>query len=211
MSLTQQDKYEAESARLQEEMKKNLEKIEDLAATLASYAQDVSDPVSCEPPDSIDSDFDDLLDAASKVLMPRLRSLSSSSIVHLARHAVRRVETAVMEERAELECNLNELCPRREVRDFRMVRISDARPTMKEAKRSGLLNVWEASALGDGLVEGRRYMVSAAVRHKNELLLTPVHRLQTSCQAAEGTGRHRIPERQRRYTSTPGGTRDGRQ
>lgn len=160
-SANPQDKYEAESSRLHDEMRKNLEKIEDLAATLGSYAEDVSGPVTSEPPDSIDNDFDSLLDADTKTLMPRLRSLSSSMIVHLALHAVRRVETAVMEERAEFEVSLNEACPRREVRDFRLVRISDARPTRKEAKRSGMLNVWEAGALGGELAEGRRYLVSS--------------------------------------------------
>lgn len=140
-------------------MKKNLEKIEDLAATLASYAEDTNGRVSAEPPDTLDSDFDDLLDADARGMMVRLRSLSSSQIVHLARHASRRVESAVMEERCELEATLSETCPPRDVRNFRVVRISDARPTRKEAKRTGMLNVWEASGLGDGLVEGRRYLV----------------------------------------------------
>lgn len=153
-----EDKYEAESARLQEEMTKNLEKIEDLAALLASHAEDVG-AMSSEPPDSIDNDFDDLLDAGSKDLSAKIRSLSPSKIVHLARHSFRRVQEAVTEERDQLEGNIKEACPPREVRDFRMVRFSDAREGRKEPSRTGMLNVWEARALADVLVEGRRYLV----------------------------------------------------
>ncbi len=42
-----------------------------------------------------------------------------------------------------------------------MIRFSDAQSGKKEAMRIGMLNVWDARALGEGaLQEGKRYLVS---------------------------------------------------
>lgn len=49
-------------------------------------------------------------------------------------------------------------CPERSVRDFRVVRIRDARTGYKPACRAGMLNVWEAKGLE--IEVGKRYMVS---------------------------------------------------
>jgi hypothetical protein len=59
---------------------------------------------------------------------------------------------------------LNEqvLCPKRDVRDFRIVRVVDATGD-RPAKRVGMLKVWDASAMGK-LEEGQRYMVSGRIR-----------------------------------------------
>ena len=51
------------------------------------------------------------------------------------------------------------ICPRREVRDFRMLRFKDAQNSRKAAMRVGMLSVWDAKALEGGLQEGHRYLV----------------------------------------------------
>lgn len=51
------------------------------------------------------------------------------------------------------------------MRDFRIVRIRDARQGNRPALRSGMLNVWDARALGEGaLQQGKRYLVSCQIR-----------------------------------------------
>ncbi|WOO83816.1 Breast cancer type 2 susceptibility [Vanrija pseudolonga] len=150
------EKYESERTRLMDEMRKSLEQLEELARHLASHAEDVNTRVSDEPPDSLDDDFDELMEARD--VMGRIRKLSGSHIVHLARHAQKRMEQAMMEEQAELEAKLKESCPPRDIRDFRMVRFSDAREGRKEKARTGMLNVWDARGLD--LVEGKRFLVS---------------------------------------------------
>ena len=42
-----------------------------------------------------------------------------------------------------------------------MVRFSDAQEGRKEAMRVGMLNVWDSKAMGEGLLVGKRYLVSA--------------------------------------------------
>ncbi|KAL1406291.1 hypothetical protein Q8F55_007987 [Vanrija albida] len=153
------EKYESEHARLVDEMRKSLEKLEELARHLASHAEDVNTRVSDEPPDSLDDDFDELMEARD--VMGRIRKLSGSHIIHLARHAQKRMEHAVMEEQAEIEAKLKEACPPRDIRDFRMVRFSDAREGRKEKARTGMLNVWDARGLE--LAEGKRFLVSNLV------------------------------------------------
>jgi breast cancer 2 susceptibility protein len=66
-----------------------------------------------------------------------------------------------------LESDMNEtdvktVCPPREIRDFRMARIVDAREGDRDATRVGMLNIWEAKSLGEGMLrEGGRYLVSS--------------------------------------------------
>ena len=47
-----------------------------------------------------------------------------------------------------------------------MVRFSDAQEGRKEAMRVGMLNVWDSKALGEGLLEGKRYLVSPELIHQ---------------------------------------------
>lgn len=63
------------------------------------------------------------------------------------------------EKQAEVEAELRSACPPRDVRDFRVVRVTDAQTARKEPCRIGMINVWEARALGDEVQEGGRYMV----------------------------------------------------
>lgn len=160
--LTIQNRYEEESARLAEAWRKSQEKLEDLVSSLAYTAEDAGS-VSGSPPDSLDDDFDDLLEADSKEVNSRLGSYSVSHITHLARLGRQRLQQASEGERAGFESQMKKLCPPREVRDFRMVRLRDAREGRKEATRTAMLNVWDARALGDELVEGKRFLVSLTI------------------------------------------------
>lgn len=183
-------------------MRKSLEKLEELARHLASHAEDVNTRVSDEPPDSLDDDFDELMEARD--VMGRIRKLSGSHIVHLARHAQKRMEQAMMEEQAELEAKMKGACPPRDIRDFRMVRFSDAREGRKEKARTGMLNVWDARGLD--LVEGKRFLVGVDVHG-----CTYSHcRYRISSQAVAATGRFRGATRLERCTCTHGATRGGR-
>lgn len=164
-----QDKYEAETTRLAEAMRANLEKIEDLVSLLTSCAADVDVRSASDPPDSLDSDFDALLSTDPARQLVRVRSFSSNTLMHLASHAARRLERAVADEHAELAANLASACPARDVRAFRVVRIRDARATRREATRTGMLNVWEADndALRSALTPGRRFLISSVVPGRN--------------------------------------------
>lgn len=76
------------------------------------------------------------------------------------------------DERAQVERELERLCPSRNVRDFKVVKFRDARlpAAPKETvrgknpyARSVQLTVWEASKLGDLLREGARFIVTNLV------------------------------------------------
>ncbi|WVR08068.1 hypothetical protein IAU60_005114 [Kwoniella sp. DSM 27419] len=152
------DRYTAERSRLEDQMRRRLERLEDLAYVLAQTAEE-SEPTSSEPPDSLESDFESLRQARDA--SSRLRGMSSHQIVHLARYAAMHVGYELTEGRAEIEAEMTTLCPKRDVRDFRMVRFSDARSGVREPFRAGMLNVWDVRALGPGaLQEGKRCLVS---------------------------------------------------
>lgn len=153
-----QDKFETESSRLREELQQSLEKIQELASILASHAEDVGAIRPGSPPD-VEADFDDLMEARN--VMGALRTLSPTKIVALATYARQRALADAESGRAEIEAQLTSACPRRTVRDFRMVRVRDGREGNKERARTAMLNVWDAKALGDELKEGRRFLVSS--------------------------------------------------
>ncbi|KAK4689433.1 breast cancer 2 susceptibility protein, partial [Tremellales sp. Uapishka_1] len=153
------EKYANASSRLQDEMRKRLEKIEDLALTIASYAEEMAGPISSNPPDDIEDEFDAMLernDATST-----LRNLSSSRIVHLACYARDRMNSEMNERQLDIESELKTICPPRDVKDFRVIKFVDGRNGKKESMRVGMLNVWEARQLGsDSIQEGKRYLVA---------------------------------------------------
>ncbi|WVQ95823.1 hypothetical protein IAU59_002922 [Kwoniella sp. CBS 9459] len=152
------ERFAAERTRLEEAMRKELDKMEDLASLLAQSAEE-SDPVSDEPPDGLETDYTSLLEANDT--LSRLRGMSSHHIVHLARFAQAKMNQEMVDKRGEIEHDLSKLCPERDVRDFRMVRFVDAQNGVREQIRVGMLNVWDVRALGEGtLQEGKRYLVS---------------------------------------------------
>lgn len=110
----------------------------------------------------------------------RIRQLTGGHLIHLARYARSRMEQEITEGQAEIEGELQvshpiflpdflicsdavqTSCPIREVRDFRMARVSDARDGYKETARFAMLNIWDVKSLGhDTIREGGRYLVRA--------------------------------------------------
>lgn len=140
-------------------MRKSLEKMEDIVSALASGAEEIC-AASGSPPDTVEDDWDSLMEAGNSEAMKLIRTFGPSRIVHLAAYARQRLQHAAEEQRSGLEARLKEVCPPREVRDFRIVRLRDAREGRKENMRTAMLNVWDARALGDQLEEGKRYLVS---------------------------------------------------
>ncbi|WWC92784.1 uncharacterized protein L201_007743 [Kwoniella dendrophila CBS 6074] len=158
-------RYEGEKTRLGDKMRKEMERLEDLASLLVQSAEE-SDPVSSEPPDSLENDFEDLLEA--KDTLSYLRAMSIHQIIHLASYANTRIMQEMQEKHMEMEAELATLCPKRESRDFRMIRFVDARMGNRDTFRSGMLTVWDVKSLGEGVLhEGKRYLISNIIPAKN--------------------------------------------
>ena len=152
-------RYEAETMRMSEQIRTRVEPIADLAQLLASFAENAACDSMSTPPDDLEADFDAILEASDQ--RKAIRALSDSHLVHLASYAHRRIEVETSEAQAEGYDTIGKLVPPRQVRDFRMVRISDAREGRKEAYRLGMLNIWDAR--GVEVQEGKRYRVSNLV------------------------------------------------
>ncbi|WVQ77705.1 hypothetical protein IAR50_007395 [Cryptococcus sp. DSM 104548] len=150
--------YNGERGRQEEELRKEMDKLQSLGAMLAGYAEE-ADPTSSEPPDSIEDDLEELLECKDAPV--RIRKLASHHIAHLALCARSRLTRELEEGRSEIDAQLQTTCPPREVRDFRIVRFRDAEEVQRDSFRTGMLNVWDARGLGEGtLKEGGRYLVS---------------------------------------------------
>lgn len=164
MSANQQDKYESEWSRLQDGMRRNLERAEELASLLRDYAEDVDYVAGSQPPDDLDGHYDELLDSLNPSGI--LRTLSGAVVVHLARYAARRYNEAVQEERCVIESTLRERCPPRAVRNFRIIRVEDARTGTKPKKRTCQITIPDAVTCGLDLSVGKRYQISNLVPNR---------------------------------------------
>ncbi|KAF9516595.1 hypothetical protein BS47DRAFT_1340741 [Hydnum rufescens UP504] len=82
-----------------------------------------------------------------------------------------------------IENELKSILPPRDVRNFRVIRVKDARVWRRPALRTAQITVWDVLALGEGfLTEGRRYLVSnlmpsqasswPALKEEGEVFLT---------------------------------------
>ncbi|WWC73712.1 uncharacterized protein I206_107684 [Kwoniella pini CBS 10737] len=152
------NRYEGEKTRLADKTRKELERMEDLASLLAQSAEE-SESVNPDPPDSLENDYERLLE--SRDALGCLRSMNTHQIVHLAGYANIRISQEMQEKQFEMESELASICPRREARDFRMIRFVDAQTGNRDPFRVGMLNVWDVKAMGEGVLEeGKRYLVS---------------------------------------------------
>ncbi|ODN98121.1 hypothetical protein I350_07763 [Cryptococcus amylolentus CBS 6273] len=151
-------RYKAERGRLEEKLRKEMDMLQNLGAMLAGYAEETNSTIG-EAPDSIEDDLEELLGCKDAPL--RIRKLAPDHIVHLALCARSRLNQELEEGRSEVEAQLRITCPPREVRDFRIVRFRDAQEFRRESFRTGMLNVWDARGLGEGILkEGGRYLAS---------------------------------------------------
>lgn len=164
MSANQQDKYESEWNRLQDDMRRNLERAEELASLLRDYAEDVDYVAGSQPPDDLDGHYDELLDSPNPSGI--LRTLSGAVVVHLARYAARRYNEAVQEERCVIESTLRERCPPRAVRNFRIIRVEDAQTGTKPKRRTCQITIPDAVTCGLDLSVGKRYQISNLVPNR---------------------------------------------
>jgi hypothetical protein len=137
-----------------------------------AYARRITNGQTGDSPDNVDQIFDALLDCPS--VDSRLRTMASSTLLHVAAYGrsyyEREASNGYLEVEAELQVStttpertngIQVACPPRQVRDFRIARVNDARGGDRPVCRVGMLTVWDAKALGEGaLVEGKRYMVS---------------------------------------------------
>ncbi|ORY34756.1 BRCA2, oligonucleotide/oligosaccharide-binding, domain 1-domain-containing protein [Naematelia encephala] len=148
-----EEKYLAESARLRQGVQERLERYEDIFGMLSRAAGD------CDG--STARDLSDELDALLAANDPRSRiqRMAPTLASQLAIEARERMQAEMASAQSEIEAELQSICPPRRVRDFRMVRIRDARVGQKDSHRLGMLNVWDAASLGDTFKEQGRYLV----------------------------------------------------
>lgn len=145
-------------------MRRNLERAEELASLLRDYAEDVDYVAGSQPPDDLDGHYDELLDSAHPAGI--LRTLSGALVVHLARYAALRFNEAVQEERCVIEATLRERCPPRAVRNFRIIRVEDARPLARARRRTCQISIPDAVSCGLDLAVGTRYHISNLVPNR---------------------------------------------
>lgn len=139
-------------------MRKNVQHHEWLAGLLRDTAEDVDYEACSQPPDDLDGHYDELFESANPSAL--LRTKSGSLVIHLARYAAVRYNEAVQEERSQLEATLRERCPPRNVRNFRIIRVEDARETRKGKRRTCQISIPDAVTCGIDLTLGKRYLVS---------------------------------------------------
>ncbi|GAA5950155.1 hypothetical protein JCM21900_004612 [Sporobolomyces salmonicolor] len=130
---------------------------------------------SAEEPEEI---LDRLEGSASKASI--IRKMSAPQLHACLALAVENARNSRMSGFQELQQELAEKYPPREVRSFRLIRVRDARLGDKSTGREALLTVWDAQAFEpDFFREGRRYLVTNLVpkgnwqrRHKEIALVT---------------------------------------
>ncbi|KAF9074882.1 hypothetical protein BDP27DRAFT_1316125 [Rhodocollybia butyracea] len=132
-------KREAAESKLNEAHEKNVARYLSYADRLDQKASLAT--VSEEPPDNIDTLYDELeqSDSAGRVLS-RMRG---STAVWLARYIRERLEKDQERVRDELEKEVNELCPPRVIRSFRVIGIQDSRTSKFPANRTAQLTIWD--------------------------------------------------------------------
>jgi len=155
---------ELEASKLQEEFDKKfrcyeryIERLEAKAGQLLHIADD-------GPNDEIESFFDELEypDTAVEILS----RVTPSQAALLARRTRQHIELGRQTASEEIERELQESCPPREVRAFRVLIVQDSRTCRKPANRTAQLTVWnimsltldEGSRAGDFAV-GQRYLI----------------------------------------------------
>lgn len=145
-------------------MRRNLERAEELASLLRDYAEDVDYVAGSQPPDDLDGHYDELLESPNPSRV--LRTLSGAVVVHLAGYAALRYNEAVQEERCVIESTLRERCPPRAVRNFRIIRVEDARPQTRPQRRTCQITIPDAVTCGLDLSVGKRYQISNLVPNR---------------------------------------------
>ncbi|GAA5870416.1 hypothetical protein JCM3774_002723 [Rhodotorula dairenensis] len=150
-------------AKLADEMEKETTEEDALVALLQDAAERYEDPPKAardtpphEEPDEI---LDRIESAANKqAVIRRLSGRDVHAVLALAQENAQSSRYRAVEQ---LQKELAERYPQREVRGFRVLRVVDAREGTKKTQRSAQLTVWDAQSFeAEFFREGQRYMIS---------------------------------------------------
>lgn len=140
-------------------------------STMHGYAERLEErarsafPKHGEPPDN----FHDLYDALKEdptMAKKILSSISPQDAGWLARHIQNRAVQEREDAEREIERELEALCPARDVKDFCVVAVKDARTLRRPQNRTAQITVWDAVSLTTGeeslkgFETGQRYLVT---------------------------------------------------
>ncbi|KAL5533656.1 hypothetical protein ACEPAG_116 [Sanghuangporus baumii] len=128
------------------------------------------------PPDHIEDLFDELDALPPGEVGPFIRQLGVDECGWLARYLRRRSEKDKDNAAEEVECEMNHLCPPREVRNFRIVQVRDARTLRRPANRIAHLCIWDVLSLC--VSEGGK---AGAIEPGQRFLMTNLVPMQQSC------------------------------
>ncbi|KAF8921973.1 hypothetical protein CPB85DRAFT_1209445 [Mucidula mucida] len=147
-----QRKREHEHSKLRENLEKTFRRYAGYAERLERKAGSNFRPSEAGPPDRIDDLYDQLEEPEDAVsVISRVSSSDAGWLAMRIRHQMEKQQETMSEE---IDKELNDICPPRDVRSFRVLVVKDARSGRKPANREAQLTVWDV--LNVHLAEGRR-------------------------------------------------------
>ncbi|GAA5884455.1 hypothetical protein JCM6882_005258 [Rhodosporidiobolus microsporus] len=148
---------EAEKAGVEED--EVVELLQEAAERIEPSSARASTSAPSEEPDEI---LDRLDSASSKA--PLIRKLSPQQIRACLALALENAQASRFRVVEDLQKELAEKYPPRDVRGFRVIRIRDAQIGEKTSNRTALLTIWDVQSFEEGFVkEGGRYLISNTV------------------------------------------------
>ncbi|KAG2022867.1 hypothetical protein CC2G_000587 [Coprinopsis cinerea AmutBmut pab1-1] len=156
---------EKEASKLRYEYERRNERYMDYVQRLEDKAHSYRPKEDDGPPDSVDSCYDDLED--HRTALQTISRLTPAEAHWLSKTIRHNLESEHDRMNSEVEKELAALCPPRNVRNFRVLVVKDAREGRKQSHRVAQLTVWDVTSLAlseggkPGSFEvGQRYMVS---------------------------------------------------
>ncbi|KDQ63249.1 hypothetical protein JAAARDRAFT_75716 [Jaapia argillacea MUCL 33604] len=160
---------DAEEAKLRQQLEKKLNYLEGCADRCERRAGSRFCPSEDDiPPDSIEDLYDELEDSTESAAI--IGRVSPNEAGWLARFIRQKCGQRREKAADEFEQELKDLCPLREVRNFRVIVVQDAQTCRKPALRKAQLTVWDVLSLrfSEGgkpgsFEEGQRFMVTNVI------------------------------------------------
>ncbi|KAH6917048.1 BRCA2, oligonucleotide/oligosaccharide-binding, domain 1-domain-containing protein [Coprinopsis sp. MPI-PUGE-AT-0042] len=159
---------EKEASKLRYEYEQRNERYMDYIARLEGRARSFKPKEDDGPPDSIDIYYDDLEE--HKTAVSTINRLSASEAYWLIKAIQQGLSSEHDRMNSEIEQELAASCPPRNVRNFRVLVVKDARTGRKTSHRHAQITVWDVDtlALTEGgqpgsFQVGQRYMISNLV------------------------------------------------
>ncbi|KAF5388472.1 hypothetical protein D9757_004706 [Collybiopsis confluens] len=144
-------KREVAESKIYEAHEKKITRYLSYADRLDSKAGRSKCAVSVDPPDNIDSLYDELEDTEDAARV--ISSAQGHEAAWLAKHIREQLERDQEGDRAELQKEVNILCPPRNIRSFRVLIAQDSRTSRYPANRVAQVTVWDV--LDVKLTEGK--------------------------------------------------------